>query len=164
LDTALLGSPSARLRFDDPANATAGQIDVAIGLPSAATGTYALDATCGSADLIVTLPAPDPSVCATDADSFDCPPGCQSTGSLGSTCTPIPPMLTYAALGPSDCLGDAVTPTGAWTLKLTSLTRYAADAGADGPTDYQAHGTLTATLADVDPDAGTSGVTLTLAF
>jgi hypothetical protein len=166
LDSTVSGSPAAAVRFTAPADAVAGEIHVDIGVPAATAGSYALDATCGSAVLIATLPTPDASVCATDGgDGYDCPPGCEQTGPLSDlTCTPIAPQLTFAALAADDCVGDSTAPEGEWTLALTSVTPYPADAGAGYSTYYAVHGTLTATLADQSADAGTAGVSLSLTF
>ncbi|HEY6477567.1 MAG TPA: hypothetical protein VI456_13380, partial [Polyangia bacterium] len=145
-------------------NATGGEVDVDIGISAAAPGTYSQDVTCGSAELVAYLPAPDPSICATDADSLNCPDGCQSTGQ-NQPCTPTPPMVIYAALAASDCRGDSTTAVGSWTVTLTSLTAEPdAGTGTLGSAIYKAHGTLTATLADQQPDGGAAGITLTLTF
>jgi hypothetical protein len=167
IETTVKGSPAAALRFSTPGNVVAGDISVDIGLPAASTGTYAQAATCGSAVIAAMLPPPDASICATDAgpDSFDCPPGCQSVGGLSDhTCTPFAPELDFVALAADDCRGDSTTPIGSWTLTLTSVTPYPADAGAYGVVYYAVHGTLTATLADEQGDGGTSGVGLSLTF
>ena len=158
------GDPAARIRFQTGADLTDGELDVDIGISAAATGTYTQDVTCGSAELIADLPAPDPSICATDAGAFNCPDGCESNGP-NQPCTPIPPQVIYAALAASDCRGDSTTAMGSWTVKLTSLTAEPdAGAGTLGSIIYKAHGTLTATLADQSADAGTTGVSLTLSF
>jgi len=158
------GDPAARIRFQGPADVTDGELDVDIGIAAATPGTYTQDVTCGSIELVADLPGPDPSICATDADSFDCPDGCQSTGQ-NQPCTPIPPQVTYAALAASDCRGDSATAVGSWTVTLSSLTAEPdAGTGTLGSVIYKVHGTLTVTLADQDPDAGTEGVTLDLSF
>jgi hypothetical protein len=167
IETTVKGSPAAALRFSTPGNVVSGEINVDIGLPAASAGTYAPAATCGSAVIVATLPPPDASICATDAgpDSFDCPTGCQSIGGISDhTCAPIAPELDFVALASDDCRGDSTTPTGSWTLTLTSVTPYPADAGAYGVLYYAVHGTLTATLADEQSDGGTSGVSLALTF
>jgi hypothetical protein len=158
------GDPAARIRFQDGANVTGGELAVDIGISSATPGTYTQDVTCGSADLVADLPVPDPSICATDAESFNCPDGCESTGP-NQPCTPIPPQITYAALAASDCRGYSTTVMGSWTVTLTSLTAEPdAGTGTLGSVIYKAHGTLTAMLADQDPDAGTASVSLSLTF
>jgi len=159
------GDPAARVRFQDPSNATDGFLSVDIGLPAASPGTYTQDVSCGSTVLAADLPAPDPSVCATDAGDGDCPTGCEATGPIfAQVCTPIAPQLSYAALGASDCRGDVTTPAGSWTLTLKSLTADPAGPDSSGNLVYAAHGTLSATLADQSADAGTTGVSLTLSF
>ncbi len=158
------GDPAARIRFQDGANVTGGELQVDIGISAAATGTYTQDVTCGSAELVANLPAPDPSICAADAGGFNCPDGCASFGP-DQPCTPIAPQVIYAALAASDCQGDSTTPTGTWTVTLTSLTAEPdAGTGTLGSLIYKAHGTLTATLADQDPDGGAAGVSLSLTF
>jgi hypothetical protein len=158
------GDPAARIRFQDGANVTGGELDVDIGISAAAPGTYTQDVTCGSAELVADLPAPDPSICATDAGGFNCPDGCESTGP-NQPCTPIPPQAIYAALAASDCRGDSTMPMGSWTVTLTSLTLEPdAGTGTLGSAIYKAHGTLTATLADQAPDGGAAGVSLSLTF
>jgi hypothetical protein len=162
--SAVAGAEAGSLRFQSPANATSGLLDVEIGLPSASTGTYAQAQGCGNTVLGVYLPAPDPSICATDADTFNCPDGCELTGSLTQPCSPILPLQTYAALGADDCFGDATTPAGSWTLILTSLTVDPEGLDSSGILNYAAHGTLSATLVDQDPDAGDASVSLSLTF
>ncbi|HLK91180.1 MAG TPA: hypothetical protein VKZ18_14880 [Polyangia bacterium] len=164
IGSAVAGAEAGSIRFQTPANATSGRLDIEVGIPSATPGTYALAATCGSAALTAYLPAGDPSICATDADTFDCPDGCELTGSIPQTCTPIPPQRTYAALAADDCFGDATPAAGSWTLTLTSLTADPKGVDSSGVLNYAPHGTLTATLVDEDPDAGTAGVSLSLAF
>ena len=95
------GDPAARIRFQDGANVTAGQLIIDVGISAAAPGTYTRDASCGSVVLIGDLPAPDPSICVTDAAVFGCPTGCESTGP-NQPCTPIPPQVIYAACSESD--------------------------------------------------------------
>jgi hypothetical protein len=158
------GDPAARIRFQEGAELTDGELAVDIGISAAATGTYVQDVTCGSAELFANLPGPDPSICATDAGGFDCPDGCQSTGP-DQPCTPIPPQVVYAALSASDCHGDSTTPAGSWTVTLTSVTAEPdAGTGTLGSLIYRVHGTLTATLADQDPDGGAAGLSLSLTF
>jgi len=168
IDSTDFGSAGLRVRFSNPTDALAGDIHVDIGLPAAAAGTYAQAATCGSAVLNATLPAPDASICASDAaadDSSDCPPGCELIGPFSAqACAPIPPQLTYAALASTDCVGDSTTPAGAWTVNITSIAPFAADAGVFDPIYYEAHGTLSAALADQNPDGGAASVTLDLSF
>ena len=82
-----------------------------------------------------------------------------------ATCIGIPPQRTYVALGVSDCaLGYPMTPTGSWTLTLTSLTPGSADPINPDILYYIPHGSLIATLPDGDPDGGTSGVSVSLTF
>jgi len=159
------GDPAARIRFQAGANVTDGELSIDVGIPAATPGTYTQDASCGAVVLIGDLPAPDPSICATDAgDSFGCPTGCESTGP-DQPCTPIPPQAIYAAVAASDCHGYPTTGGGSWTVTLTSLTAEPdAGTGTVGSLTYKAHGTLTATLADQSADAGTTGVSLTLSF
>jgi hypothetical protein len=158
------GAAASSIRFQSPAGVTGGQLFVEIGLPAAAPGTYPQAATCGNVVLTANLPAPDASICATDADTLQCPDGCELAPSLPPTCQPIKPQLTYAALGSSDCVGDATTPVGSWTLALTSLTVDPAGVDSSGVLAYAPHGTLSATLADESADAGTGGVTISLVF
>lgn len=162
--SSVAGAAAGSLRFQSPADATSGLLDVQIGLPSASPGTYAQAQSCGSGVLGVYLPAPDPSICATDADTFNCPDGCELSAAPPQVCTPILPMQTYAALGADDCFGDPTPPTGSWTLTLTSLTVDPKGLDSSGILNYAAHGSLSATLLDQDPDAGTAGVSLSLTF
>jgi hypothetical protein len=158
------GDPAARIRFQDGANVTDGALSIDVGIPAATPGTYTQDGSCGAVVLIGDLPAPDPSICATDAMDFGCPNGCESTGS-DQPCTPTPPQAIYAAVAASDCHGYATTGGGSWTVTLTSVTAEPdAGTGTLGSVIYKAHGTLTATLADQSTDAGTTGVSLTLSF
>ena len=163
IDSAVAAAAAESVRFQSPSNATSGLINIEIGLPSASPGTYAQSASCGDVVLAVNLPAPDPSICAVDADTFNCPDGCEQTGS-DQTCTPIAPQVSYAALGASDCVGDLTTPVGSWTLTLTSLKADPAGPDSSGNLVYAPRGMLTATLADQSADAGTTGVTLSLSF
>ena len=166
IDSAVAAAAAGSVRFQSPSNATGGLINIEIGLPSASPGTYdAQSASCGDVVLAVNLPAPDPSICAVDASSdsvLECPDGCQQTGL--STCGPIAPQASYAALGASDCVGDVTTPVGSWTLTLTALTPDPAGPDSSGNLAYAPHGTLTGTLADQAADGGTANVTLTLSF
>jgi hypothetical protein len=158
------GDPAARIRFQDGANVTAGEMDVDIGISAATPGTYTQDVTCGSAELVADLPAPDPSICATDAGDFNCPDGCESTGQ-NQPCMPIAPQIIYAALAASDCRGYPSTAMGSWTVTLTSLTAEPdAGTGRLGSIIYKAHGTLTATLVDQQTDGGDASVSLSLTF
>ena len=159
------GDPAARIRFQGGANVTAGELTIDVGISTAAPGTYTQDASCGAVVLIGDQPAPDPSICATDAgDFFGCPTGCESTGP-DQPCLPIPPQVIYAAVAASDCHGYSTTSAGSWTVTLTSLTAEPdAGTGILGSVIYKAHGTLSATLADQSADAGTTGVSLTLSF
>jgi hypothetical protein len=164
IGSAVAGAEAGSIRFQSPSNATSGYFDIEVGLPSASPGTYAQAQSCGGGALTAYLPAPDPSICATDGDTFNCPDGCELTGSLTAGCTPIPPSLNYATVGADDCAGDATAPAGSWTLTLTSLTADPTGPNSSGVLAYAPHGTLTATLVDEDPDAGTAGVTLSLSF
>jgi hypothetical protein len=159
------GDAAERIRFQAGANVTAGQLIIDVGLSAATPGTYTQDGSCGSVVLLGDLPAPDPSICATDAEVFGCPNGCESTGP-DQPCTPSPPQAIYAAVAASDCHGYPTTGGGSWTVTLTSLTAEPdAGTGTLGSLNYKAHGTLTATLADQDADAGAgSVVTLSLLF
>ncbi len=169
VETTVKGSPAAALRFSAPGNVLAGDISADIGLPGPTPGTYTAATTCGSAVLVAMLPAPDPSVCATDAgEGGGCPTGCELTGPIfAQVCTPLPPELDFVALASDDCRGDSTQPAGAWTLTLASVTPYPADAGTYGVVGaayYEVHGTLTATLADPQSDGGAAGVSLSLSF
>jgi hypothetical protein len=158
------GDPAARIRFQDGANVTDGELTIDVGIPAATPGTYTQDGSCGAVVLIGDLPAPDPSICATDAMDFGCPDGCESTGP-DQPCMPIPPQAIYAAVAASDCHGYATTGGGSWTVTLSSLTAEPdAGTGILGSVTYKVHGTLSATLADQSADAGTTGVSLTLTF
>jgi hypothetical protein len=158
------GDPAARIRFQDGADVTDGELSIDVGLSAATPGTYTQNGSCGAVVLIGDLPAPDPSICATDAQDFGCPNGCESTGP-DQPCTPIPPQAIYAAVAATDCHGYATTGGGSWTVTLTSLTAEPdAGTGTVGSLTYKAHGTLSATLADQSADAGTAGVSLTLSF
>ncbi len=158
------GDPAARIRFQDGANVTDGELSIDVGIPAATPGTYTQDASCGAVVLIGDLPVPDPSICATDAEIFGCPNGCESTGQ-DQPCLPIPPQVIYAAVAPADCHGYLTPGGGSWTVTLTSLTAEPdAGTGILGSLTYKAHGTLTATLADQSADAGTTGVSLSLSF
>lgn len=164
IDTIPNGDPAARIHFQTPANALDGGLSIYVGLPAASPGTYTQDTTCGNVALFADLPGADPSVCATDGG--DCPAGCQMTGGPSNpTCTPYTTEAEYVALASSDCLGDAMTPAGKWTVTLTSLTSEPdAGTGVSGAVIYKVHGTFTATLVDQSADPGAPGVTLTLSF
>ena len=168
IDNVDTGAPGDRIRFADPADALAGEVHIDIGLGAASSGTYDDTQTCGSVVLIADLPLPSTVTCATDAavsSDSDCPPGCASTGSFsGPACAPIEPTTTYAATASSDCVGDSTTPEGSWTLTLTSVTPELPDAGSDGPSYYQVHGNLSATLTGQAADAGSATVALVLSF
>jgi hypothetical protein len=167
IDNEVTGSPADRIRFVTPADALAGEVHVDIGIAAATPGTYDATESCGSAVLGAILPVPSSLDCDADgaAESGDCPPGCELSGPLSAlTCTAIEPEITYAALASSDCVGDSTTPEGSWTLTLTSVVPYAQDAGVSDSVYYEAHGTLTATLAGQAADAGASSVSLTLSF
>ncbi|MGD0523800.1 MAG: hypothetical protein ABSE49_01580 [Polyangiaceae bacterium] len=71
-----------------------------------------------------------------------------------------PGEVTYLASATSDCV-DATMVSGAWAVTLTSVARYAGDAGSPG-TYYVAHGTFTATLPQ--SNGGPGMVTVSLAF
>jgi hypothetical protein len=158
------GDPAARIRFQDGANVTDGELSIDVGIPAATPGTYTQDASCGAVVLFGDLPAPDPSICATDAEDFGCPNGCESTGP-DQPCTPIPPQAIYAAVAAADCHGYPTTAVGSWTVTLESLTAEPdAGTGTLGSLIYKAHGTLNATLADQSTDAGAAGVSLALSF
>jgi hypothetical protein len=161
--SSVLADAAKSIRFQSPADATSGLLVVEIGLPSASPGTYAQAVSCGNVVLLAYLPAPDPSICATDAPvAFQCPDGCESSGIY--SCMPIPPQRSYAALGASDCVGDDTTPSGSWTLTLTSLTADPKGPDSSGLLSYAPHGSLSATLPNEDPDGGVSGVNLSLTF
>jgi hypothetical protein len=158
------GDPAARIRFQGGANINAGELYVDVGISAATPGTYTQDASCGATVLIGDLPAPDPSICATDAEVFGCPTGCESTGP-DQPCTPIPPQAIYAAVAAADCHGYPTTGGGSWTVTLKSLTAEPdAGTGTLGSLIYKVHGTLSATLGDQSADAGTAGVSLALLF
>jgi len=162
--SAVAAAQAGSVRFQSPTNATSGRFDIEIGLPTASAGTYAQAQTCGDVILTAYLPAPDPSICATDADTFNCPDGCQLTGSLSQPCMPVPPEQDYFALGPSDCFGNETTTMGSWTLVLTSLTVDPSGPDSSGVLHYAPHGTLSGTLVDENPDGGAAGVSLSLMF
>lgn len=177
IDDTVGGSDAVRFQFQDPADALGGELHIFVGLAAASSGTTDSSNSCGSVVLSAFLPVPASVTCSTDAgtgadadagDSSggdDCPAGCELTGPLsGQICTPIEPEADYVALASSDCVGDQVAPQGSWTLTLTSVTPYPQDAGADGSSFYQAHGTLTANLVGPSVEAGASPVALTLTF
>jgi hypothetical protein len=168
IDNVDTGAPGDRIRFQNPANALAGEVHVDIGLGAASSGTYDDTQTCGSVVLIADQPVPSTVDCATDAavsSDSDCPPGCASTGSFsGPACVPFEPMTTYAATASSDCVGDSTTPAGTWTLTLTSVIPDPQNGASDDTSYYQVHGNLSATLAGQAADAGSATVALVLSF
>jgi hypothetical protein len=168
IDNVVTGTPADRIRFQDPADALAGELHVYIGLGTASSGSYADTQTCGSVVLSADLPVPSTVDCTTDAavsSDSDCPPGCQATRSYsGPACAPTEPVITYAATASSDCVGDSTTPGGSWTLNLTSVTPYPQDGGGDDSSYYQVHGNLAASLSGLGADAGTANVSLSLSF
>jgi hypothetical protein len=168
IDNVDTGAPGSRIRFQNPADALAGEVHIDIGLGAANSGTYDDTQTCGSVVLTADLPVPTTVNCATDAavsSDSDCPTGCASTGSFsGPACAPIEPMTTYAATASSDCVGDSTTPAGSWTLTLSSVVPVPQDGGSQATSYYQVHGSLSATLLGQGADAGSATVALALSF
>lgn len=84
------------------------------------------------------------------------PPGADCEGGAGPDC---PAEGDYGANASTDCLGDAQTVAGSWSVNLTSVVPFDGDAGGSY---FVAHGTVTATLAD--EQGGNDTVTLALDF
>ena len=114
-------TPRRSIRFQSPANVTSGQVNVEIGLPSASPGTYAQAASCGNVVLIAASPPPIPG-CAPPTARRSTALTVASLPGRRSCASQSPRTSSYAALGAYDCVGDATTPPGSWTLTLTSLT------------------------------------------
>ena len=148
--------------FSAPAGASDGELNVMVGLTSVATGvlTETSAGTCGSGAFTYYLPVPAGLDC--DAGvAPNCPNGCSSecSGFGCEPCTPQPPSVSYTAKAAGDCLGTQQTPSGSWTLTLTSVTPSTAGTSA---TTYTPHGTFTTSLAGADGAPGT--VTLSITF
>jgi len=147
-----------------PADASYWLIVGSMQVSAASPGVYPSAGECGGLGFEFSLPVPPGVTCSGTGPS--CPPGCQSVCSSSgcAPCGPIQPTVSYIAEGASDCLGTTRSPTGSWTVTLTSVEPYYSDAGGNenGP-HYVAHGTLTATVPSVGGDGG-STMALTAAF
>lgn len=162
IDNSAAAAAPGSFRFQLPANAINGLLNVEIGLPSARPGTYGQAQSCGNVVLTAVLDVADPSICAAATDTSNCPDGCEPAGL--NECMPSLPFISYAALGAADCLGNPATPVGSWTVTLTALTADPAGPDSSGNLVYAVHGTLSAMLADQSDGAATTGVSLALSF
>jgi hypothetical protein len=141
----------------EPANATGACLTLLVGTPSAAPGVYSSAGACGGVVLCLYLPVPPSVDCGDAATPTRCPPGCSLVGPVSAPiCQPITPEDCYEAKGASDCVSAAQTPSGSWTLTLTSVTPYGIADGGPG-TDFIAHGSLTTALGG---DAGPATMSL----
>jgi hypothetical protein len=161
--------PVTDFAFQQPTGANDGEIDVFLGLPAPAPGSYgsASGQECGSLALTYYLPIPPGVDCDAGAPP-NCPPGCGTicdniVGGGCEPCTPQPPSVSYVANGPSDCIGGSLTPLGSWDVSLTSVAATHTDASEGNITYFTPHGTLTATLVNAG-DAGADSVTLSTCF
>jgi len=167
LDYTVFGN-ATDFQFESPADANNGELDVLLGIPSAAPGDYSSPAAseCGSMAFTYYLPSPPGLDCEAGTPPA-CPQGCGTicdniAGGGCEPCTPQPPAISYTAQGTGDCIGDPLTPAGSWTLSITSVT--ATDGGTSGyDVPYTPHGTFTATMVN-SGDAGADTVTLSASF
>ncbi len=155
---------ASAITFKSPAGASDGLLTGMISVSSPEPGVYKSSdgAACGFLGFSYGLPIPA-SVDCDGGTPPSCSPGCSSvcSGQGCEPCAPTQPQAFYGANAPTDCLGDSQVITGSWTLTLTSVSRFTGDAG-ELDTDYTPHGTLQATLTDVD--GGTDPATLSMAF
>ena len=79
---------------------------------------------------------------------------------------PVTPETCYVAKAADSCVPDAQTPTGSWTLNLTSVTPYPTDAASGGMSFYVVHGTFVATMVEdqATVDAATGTANLAISF
>ena len=160
------GASSNGLQFTMPSDATDGNLIVMAGVGAAAPGVYrSADGTsCGSLAFCLDLPLP-PSVKCPDATGACPSPDCAMQGPLlGPTCMPVPHEVCYLAKAAASCLPAVQTPTGGWTLHLTSVTPYATDADTGGMSFYAIHGSFAATMVEDQATAGAAAVTADLAI
>ena len=166
IETALTGTPSSFLQFTTPAGATGGALDIMAGVGSAKPGVYSSSdgTSCGGLAFCAYLPLP-PSVKCPD-DSGGCPsPYCAMQGPIsGLSCMPVTPETCYVAKAADSCVPDAQTPTGSWTLNLTSVTPYPTDAASGGMSFYVVHGTFVATMVEDQATVDAATVTANLAI
>jgi hypothetical protein len=162
LDPALSGDFKSFIHFDEPANATSGELSIFSGVSAAAPGSYgSANGSCGSVVLCVSLPIPAGVDCGDAGSPSSCPPGCSLTGPVsGLTCNPITPENCYSAQGTSDCVLGTQAPSGSWTLNLSSVESYDSGAGGGGIQDYRVHGTFTSSLPGDDAGLGTATVSM----
>jgi len=142
-----------------PADATGGSLSASISITSSFPATYGNDATtCSSVLFFVDLPVP-PSV---DCDSGiigsngRCPDGCECEELCrlsSAPCLPIVPSIEYAAF--DECPETQQGAQGSYTLVITSFD----DSGI--ATKPNVHGTLNATVLNVDGGAGTANIQAT---
>ncbi|MGA7742749.1 MAG: hypothetical protein WBP56_10900 [Polyangia bacterium] len=151
--------------FQRPAGATGGLggfISVGAPTPGVYTSTDG-SFPCGIVSFGYALPVAAQTDCS-GGISPNCPAGCtpaacEVSDPTCNSCVPLAVRLGFEAQAPSDCVGDAQTSMGSWTLRLDSVAAYQGDAGP--PSTYTAHGQLTASLVGAGP---ADAVTLALAF
>jgi hypothetical protein len=146
---------------ESPAGAVYPEFDGSISVSSPSPGVYRSSdgAACGG--LVFSFDRPPPlGVDCSGGMPPNCPYGCESlcSGFGCEPCTPAPLHVDYEAHAASDCVGEATTVMGSWTLTLTSAEKIIDDA----PAFYLAHGSLTATLVSADSNADTA--TLSMSF
>lgn len=140
-----------------PAGAVSQGLNVTLGLPKVATGTYAsTDSTsCGSVEFSYSIPNGSEVDCSAASAQTGCPTGCTQTftcpdAGVFQCCVPLGATYIYQASGAALCGGGTGTQTalGSWSLNLTSVDRYSGDAGLEfeGVGLYVAHGSLSAKL------------------
>jgi hypothetical protein len=148
----------------DPADATGAGLSILAGVSAATPGTYPSNASCGSIAFCVDLPVPSWVECGDAAAPTTCPPGCSLFGPVsGPTCTPTTPEDCYVSQAVNDCAYGTQSPTGSWTVTLTSVQPYDAE-GSDSDADYVVHGTFLASMIAAGDDAGPRTASLSLSF
>ena len=155
-----MGGVSTTATFDSPAQASdpllTAQLSVATPSPGVFKSTDSQ--ACGGIDFGYALPIPAGVDCQ-GMTGPSCPAGCTSACALScSPCTAQQPEEGFEAEDTSDCLGETETPTGSWTLTLTSVTPSTGNEGY-----YLVHGSLEATLGP-EQDAGTGAAAVSLTF
>lgn len=166
IDSSLYGNSANNFQFKTPADATGADLSILAGVNAAIPGTYASSKgqSCGSLVFCMYLPLPAAVHCPDDAGVCDSQ-YCSMQGSvMNPQCGPVTPEVCYQAQGTSNCLPGSETPIGSWTLTLTSVTPYVSDAGSGSMSYYVVHGTLTATMIEVQSAADAGVVTADLAM
>jgi hypothetical protein len=149
--------------FESPAGAMHGEVDVFVGLPAAAPGTYTSPAgqDCGFGNFTYYLPPPAGVDCSAGTD-VSCPQGCgrvcPASGCAGIPCVAMAPSVSYLIQGSTNCMAGTQTVMGSWTLTLTSVTPVTPTTP-DRLSYFSPHGTLEATAV-----SKTNGGQVTLSF